>query len=113
MAKVQKIHKQYDDHNMAVKYYTIIFALNNINLAKKDVELMAFIANKGYINDRASKEEFSKKYKSAYNTVVQTTTKLKKMGLLSKRGGQLKVAPVFDLNFTAPIFLNIILSNVQ
>lgn len=113
MSIVKVINKEiHSDQDMAVKYYTILFGLNGIHLTPKEIQLLSFIANKGYINDTDAKLEFVRKYSSTKNTVNLMVSHLKKLGLLTRKDGQLKVIEALDVNFTTTIILNIKLTNV-
>lgn len=97
--------------DIATKYYSVLCAANGIKMSYTEVLLLAFVANKGYINDLESRQEFSKKYNTAMNTVGQLCSRLRRRGFLVKKEGQLKVAQVLDIDFTKDIFITIKLFN--
>ena len=91
---------------VAERYYSILSAINSLQLTQRDIQLMAFIAVKGGM-DISSKEEFCREYDTTGPTVNNIVYKLKKIGVLVKNNGVVKVNPVIALNFNDEIRLEI------
>ena len=64
---------------------------------------MAFTAVRGNMSYANVKEEFCKKYNSSSPTISNIVSKLKRMGILIKEGGKIKLVPVIQLNFNLDI----------
>lgn len=113
----QKIRKSYPDRlDVAVKYYGVISLLNNIHLTKREVELVAFTAVKGSISAGGAREEFVRRFNSSKSTVNNMIADLQKdvegerPALLVKNGSRITVIPRLQVDFQAPLHLNIHLS---
>jgi len=105
---LQKLSFQNEDNYvLAEKYYSLLSALNNLKLTEREVQLMAFTAVRGNMSYANVKEEFCKKYNSSSPTISNIVSKLKRMGILIKEGGKIKLVPVIQLNFNLDIKLEI------
>jgi len=97
---VQKIKlTEKDALSIAQRYYTLLSAISNTSLTEREIQLMAFTAIKGNISYSNNREEFCELYKSSSPTINNIISKLKKMGLLVKESGKIKVNPAYLLNF--------------
>ena len=107
---VQKISKSFDDSvSIAVKYYSIISDLNNLNLTDREIQLLAFTANRGTISSVSAKQEFCKRFNSSVPTINNIISKLSGMKLLIKVNGKTKVNPKIAIDFTKNLVLQIAL----
>lgn len=70
--------------NLAEKYFAIMSVLNNWNLAKREIQLMAFAAVNGGIGSFKRKKEFIKEYNSSIATIGNIISRLSKTPLLNK-----------------------------
>lgn len=105
---VQRLKKDIDDKFMlAEKYYSILSAVNNLNLTQREIQLVAYTAVKGNITYANVREEFCKTYNTTSPTINNIISKLKKMGIFVKESGKVKVNPVITLDFTKDIVLEI------
>lgn len=105
---VQKIKKQEDDiFTLAEKYYSILSVLNSLKLTQREVQLIAFTANKGNISYKHLREEFCEKYGTSSPTINNMISRLKKLGVLVKDGSKIKVNPVILLDFKKDLKLEI------
>mgnify|MGYP001578013025 CR=1 FL=1 len=105
---LQKIRmKETNDLSIAQKYYSLLSAISNTNLTEREIQLVAFTAIKGNISYSSYKEEFIELYKSSSPTINNIISKLKKLGLLIKDGGKIKVNPLYLLDFNKDLILQI------
>ena len=105
-AVVQKLKKEEDDMFLsAQRYYTILSAINDIGLTKREVQLIAFTAIRGNISYSNIRQEFCEKYASSSPTINNMISKLKKMGILVKDGSKVKVNPVIVLDFEKEVLM--------
>lgn len=111
---LQKLKKVSDDNYMhAEVYYSILSALNNLKLTQREVQLVAFTAVRGNMSYANVKEEFCKRYNSSSPTISNIISKLKKMHVLVKDGGKIKVNPKISLDFSNDVTLEIKLTHGQ
>ena len=109
---VQKLKKTSDSQiTTAIRYYTILSIINDINLTEREIQLVAFTAVKGNISYPDIREEFCTIYKSSSPTMNNMISKLKKFGILIKESGKIKVNSTILLNFNHPIILQISLTH--
>ena len=109
---VQKIkRKENDEYLKAEKYYSLLSAINELKLTKRELELLAFTAIKGNISYSSIREEFCKRYDTTSPTVNNMISRLKKIGVMVKDGTKVKVNPVIVLDFSADLLLEIKLTN--
>jgi TATA-box binding protein (TBP) (component of TFIID and TFIIIB) len=105
---VQKFKKvENDSFSLAERYYTLLSAVNSLGLTEREIQLVAFTAIKGNISYANIREEFCKKYESSSATINNIISKLKKINVLVKDGGKVKVNNVIVLDFTKDITLEI------
>jgi|SRR6185436_15261899 len=91
--------------DVAIRYYTILSAINGLKLTERELQLIAFLAIKGNISYSTNKKEFCSLYKSSAQTISNIIGKLKKLGILVKEGFKIKVNPAILLNFEKDIVL--------
>lgn len=105
---VQRLKKEVDDDmTLATKYYSILSAINNLNLTQREIQLVAFTAIKGNITYANVREEFCKTYNSTSPTINNIISKLKKIGIFIKENGKVKVNPVITIDFKKDLTLDI------
>jgi uncharacterized protein YkwD len=105
---VQKLKKSETDvYQAAQRYYSILSAVNSLNLTEREMQLVAFTAVKGNISYANIREEFCEKYKSSPPTINNIISKLKKIGVLVKDGSKIKVNPVITLDFENDVVLEV------
>lgn len=105
---IQKIKlTEKDALSIANRYYSLLSAIGNSSLTEREIQLMAFTAIKGNISYAINREEFCALYKSSSPTINNIISKLKKLKLLVKDGGKIKVNPLYLLNFDNDIILQI------
>lgn len=113
---VQKWKKDIpDDVNLAIYYYSLLFSFNKLNVTEREIQMVAFAAVKGNISYAEIREEFCKIYSSSNPTINNMVSKLKKMKVLIKDNGKIKVNPSICPKFgTADsIILQITLTNEE
>jgi len=94
----------------AIRYYTILSSINDLQMTEREIQLVAFTAVKGNISHPHNKEEFCRIYSSSYQTILNMTLKLKRLGVLIKDNSKIKVNPKILLDFNNDIVLQIILN---
>jgi hypothetical protein len=95
------------DFELAEKYYSILFTINNLHLTEREIQLIAFTAIKGNITYANVREEFCKTYNSTSPTINNIISKLKKVGIFVKENGKVKVNPKISIDFHKDLMLNI------
>jgi|TARA_R110000744_G_scaffold155657_2_gene271100 site-specific recombinase XerD len=97
---IQELKKSLEDeYAVAQKYYSILSAINNLNLTKREIELIAFTAVKGTISYANSRAQFCEKYNTTTATINNIVSKLKKVGIFVKHLGKIKVNPIIVIDF--------------
>lgn len=105
---VQSLKKVVDtDMQLAEKYYSILFTINNLHLTEREIQLIAFTAIKGNITYANVREEFCKTYNSTSPTINNIVSKLKRLGIFIKENGKVKVNPKIIIDFKKDLMLNI------
>ena len=111
---LQRLRKEEkDSFQLAEKYYSLLSAVNNLKLTKREIQLIAFAAIKGNISYANIRKEFCETYNSTSPAINNIISKLKKMGILVKDGTKVKVNPVIILDFEKDITLEIKLVHGQ
>ena len=95
------------DIQLAEKYYSILFTINNLHLTEREIQLIAFTAIKGNITYANVREEFCKTYNSTSPTINNIVSKLKRIGVFVKEGGKVKINPKISIDFKKDLMLNI------
>ena len=105
---VQRLKKiVYTDIELAIKYYSILSAINNLHLTEREIQLISFTAIKGNITYANVREEFCKTYNSTSPSINNIISKLKRIGIFIKENGKVKVNPIITIDFTKNITLEI------
>lgn len=105
---VQRLTKtENEDLEIAKRYYSLLSAVNGIKLTEREIQLIAFTAVKGNMSYASNREEFCKMYNSSSPTINNMISRLKKLNVLIKESGKIKVNPKILLNFENDIVLQI------
>jgi TATA-box binding protein (TBP) (component of TFIID and TFIIIB) len=105
---VQRLKKDVStDIELAIKYYSILSAVNNLHLTEREIQLISFTAIKGNITYANVREEFCRTYNSTSPSINNIISKLKKIGIFIKENGKVKVNPVISIDFTKDLTLEI------
>jgi hypothetical protein len=105
---LQKIKlSEKDSLSIAQRYYSLLSAISNTKLTEREIQLIAFTAIKGNISYSTNREEFCSLYKSSSPTINNIISKLKKVNILVKESGKIKVNPQFLLDFDKDVVLQI------
>ena len=105
---VQSLKKVIDtDIQLAEKYYSVLFTINNIHLTEREIQLIAFTAVKGNITYANVREEFCKTYNSTSPTINNIVSKLKRLDIFIKENGKVKINPKICIDFKKDLMLNI------
>lgn len=110
---VQTLKRELEDLEKAEKYYALLSIWNDLELTKREIQLLAFMALEGNISYSYSKEDFSRLYNSSPATVNNMISKLKGTGLLVKVQGKYKVNPQIQLDFGRDIVLGFKLLSIN
>lgn len=109
---VQKLKRIVEtDLQLAEKYYSILSAINNLNLTQGEIQLIAFTAIKGNITYANVREEFCKMHNTTSPTINNIISKLKKIGIFVKEAGKVKVNPIIVIDFNKDLTLGITLAH--
>jgi len=90
---------QANEYAVAEKYYSILSAINNLHLTKREIELIAFTAVKGSISYANHRTEFCEKYNTTTATINNIVSKLKKVSVFIKEDGKIQVNPIIVVDF--------------
>ena len=105
---IQKLKKDVStDMELAMKYYSILSAINSLNLTEREIQLISFTAIKGNITFANVREEFCKTYNSTSPTINNIVSKLKRLGIFIKENGKVKVNPIIVIDFNKNLTLDI------
>lgn len=105
---IQKLKKVvFTDIELAQKYYSILSAINSLNLTEREIQLISFTAIKGNITYANVREEFCKTYNSTSPSINNIISKLKKVGIFIKENGKVKVNPIICIDFKKDVTLEI------
>lgn len=105
---VQKINSKVGggSFELAYKYFSILSTLNNMNLVKRDMQLIAYSISKDKpINE--IKKEFVVEYKSSMATVGNIISKLYSRKVLVKNRREVTVNPALLIDFNQDLGLAI------
>ena len=79
---IQKIKRQeIDEWKIAERYYTILSAINSLQLTEREIQLIAYTAIKGNISYREYRDQFCKEHNTSSPTINNIISKLKKIGI--------------------------------
>lgn len=100
-ANFQRVVKSYEsEFEIAKKYYTIIFSVNDIHLTRMEMNLVAFAATHGTLSTPPIKQQFCKEFDVPTASVYNMIGKLKKLEIFIKdRDGKLRINPIILPNF--------------
>ena len=107
MGVLQKISKETKEFDRAYYYYSVLFAINGLNVTKKELQLVAFTAIRGHISFDVAKQKFCSEFDTTVQTVNNMISKLKKKKIMVKQDGWTKVNPIIALDFKKDIVLQI------
>lgn len=108
----QKLGASFEDrYALAEKYYELLFCLNSMKITEREIQLIAFTAIKGNITFANVREEFCKKFNTSAATMNNMISRLRKLGILIKESGKIKVIPKIVLNFDNDVVLQIKMGN--
>jgi hypothetical protein len=111
---VQRLKKDISsDMELAMKYYSVLSAINNLGLTEREIQLISFTAIKGNITYANVREEFCKTYNSTSPSINNIISKLKKVGIFIKENGKVKVNPIIVVDFRNDLTLEIKLVHGQ
>lgn len=96
---------------LAERYYSILSVINNLKLTQREIQLLAFTAIRGNMSYANVREDFCRNHNTTSPTINNIISKLKKMGLLIKDQGKIKVNPKILLDFEDNLVLEITFSH--
>ncbi len=100
-ANFQRIAKSYSsEFEVAKKYYTIIFGLNDIHISRNELNLVAFSAVHGTLSSSPIKQRFCKEFNAPLASIYNMIARLKKLNILLKdKDNKIRINPVILPNF--------------
>jgi hypothetical protein len=105
---LQKLKKEeVDSYKMAERYYTILSAVNDLRLTKREIQLLSFTAIRGNISYANIRKDFCDTYGTTNPSINNIISRLKRLGVLMKDGTKVKVNPRIVLNFENDVTLEI------
>lgn len=105
---VKTMFKSYEDKIKAgISWYNFIAGINNIKLAKREIQLLSFINYRGTISSLSSKDEFCKLFKSSSATISNMVSKLTKLKLLVKVQSKIRINPSIKIDFDKRLFVRL------
>lgn len=114
MAFVQKIVRDETELiDIAIKYYSMLSILQELNLPVRQVQLLAFTAIRGTITPLAAREEFVKMFSSSLASIENMKGKLYKQNLLVLSKDMYKVNPLIIPDFTQDVYVFQITINLK
>jgi DUF4097 and DUF4098 domain-containing protein YvlB len=100
-----------DKIDRAEHYYAVLSAVNDLELTRREIQLVAFTAINGSISARTAKDRFCNRYDTTVPTINNIISKLKKKSIFVKTGKIVKVNPLISLDFSKGITLIISMEN--
>lgn len=108
----QKLRKSSGDkYVLAQSYYSILSVLNGLKLTEREVQLVAYTAIQGNITFVNVRDDFCNRYKTSYATINNIISRMKKLGVMVKEDGKVKVNPSITFDFDKDIILQISLKH--
>lgn len=108
ISKITK--KEPDSLSVALRYYSILSAIGDMDLTKREIQLIAFTSIRGNISSVNNTTEFCELYDTSLPTIRNMISKLKKKSILIKDGGKTKVNPKLLINFEKGVILQLWIS---
>lgn len=109
MAIVQKIKNiSENQYERAYRYYAILSIINDLQLTKKELEVIAFTSREGNISDYKIKNKFYDEFGGSSFSLTNTIASLKKKKLLLKEKTLIFINPIISLDFKEE--LNIVIT---
>lgn len=109
---LQKILKSYDTpFEVARKYYSILFELNDIKLSGSELDLLSYSAVHGAISTLPIRDRFIKEFNVSIDSIYNIISKLKKLNILFKdKDKKIRINPAIVVDFSKDLVLAIKLS---
>lgn len=111
---IKTIKKSFEDKIQAgITWFKFIAAINDIKLAPRELELLAYINYRGTISSTSAKDEFCKMFDSSHGTISNMTAKLLKAkpAFLVKDKSKTRIHPSlrvdFDKDFVIRFFMDV------
>lgn len=110
---VKTIKKSFDSKIKAgITWFKFITAINNIKLPQREIELLAFINNRGTISSTSAKTDFCLMFDTSVGTISNMTGRLMRKKLLIKDSKKkVRVSPAlavdFNNDFLIKFFINV------
>ena len=108
---VKTIRKRFTDKLKAGEmWFKFITAVNDIKLAKRELELMSFINVRGTISSTSAKNEFCNLFGSSNATISNMVSTLTELKLLVKENGKTRVNPTLKVDFERDLVIRFYMS---
>ena len=108
---IQRLYTELGTLDKALVYYEIISIINNLNLSRREIQVMAYTNKRGTISSITAKKQFISIFGSTISTVNNIVTKLRKLGLLVKLNGKTVVNPKLSIDFSKPVTIALTMNN--
>ena len=103
---IQTIRKKYNNKIEAgIAYYTFITAINNIKLAPRLIQLLAFINYRGTISSSSARKDFCTLFGSSEATISNMVSELVPLKLLVKDKLKTKINPAIRIDFDKQVVI--------
>ena len=107
-ASYTKLNKrEASELGLAIRYFTIMAATSGIHLSRKQIEVLAFTSIKGNISSGGAIQDFVETFKSTKGSLENVKLSLVKLGLIIKNDNKYKVIPMFCLDFSKNLMLQL------
>lgn len=112
---IQKLfRKEESPISLSIRYFSILSMLFGMELTRKEIELLAFVAVRGTITPVSAREEFITLFGSSKNSIENIKGSLSRKNLLIKVDKKYKVHPQFtSMDFSKDLILQITLNHKQ
>lgn len=105
---LQKVKKEEEDkYALAERYYGIMSSVNSLGLTQREIQLMAFACIRGNISYTEIKDDFCKRCNTSVPTINNMISRLRRVGVLVKDNGKMKVHPLLSIDFNKDVILEI------
>lgn len=103
---IQTIRKKYNNKIEAgIAYYTFVTAVNNIKLAPRLIQLLAFINYRGTISSSSARKDFCTMFGSSEATISNMVSELFPLKLLVKEKLKTKINPALRIDFDKQVVI--------
>jgi hypothetical protein len=92
---------------MSERYYKTVFILNGIGVTEREVQLLSYLSLHGGLLSKSIKLDFCNIYGSTLATANNIVSRLRKLGILTKEGKEVRINSLLRLDFSEGIELSV------